>query len=59
MNMKEAMATAATPMAAQTGVEKGAHHYLDWDWLGFLSEEENKIFSLKLAVEKDFSDNTI
>ena len=31
MNMKEAMATAATPMPTQTGVEKGAHHCLDWD----------------------------
>ena len=45
MNMKAAMATAATPMATQTGVEKGAHHCLDWDCLGFLDEEENKIFS--------------
>ena len=59
MNMKEAMATAATPMATQTGVEKGAHHCLDWDCLGFLSEEENKIFFKKLAVEKSCSDNTI
>ena len=59
MNMKAAMATAATPMATQTGVEKGAHHCLDWDCLGFLGEEENKIFFKKLVVEKCCSDNTI